>query len=231
MQLEGTLDLVSKAQDGDEIATESLIKIIKNYHMPRYVGKYRGRNVLIDDADIESEFLMGAFKALNQAKLDLGNPINFICWKGSKAVQSLFRTRLRNEVNYQCLSCGHEGLIGWKYKTPVCKSCDSDDIHTWMMTIQASDTNDSLEEFTSSRRMSADYAWQLAVHGIQIEEMRARLSGRALELFDIIIFEGINRDSSKNYLQEIANRWGVSTTAVAMALRKLRRDILIYIEA
>lgn len=227
--LEGTLDLVRKSQDGDEVALTNLMKVVKTYHMPRYVGRYRGRNVLVSDAEIESEFLLGVFKALPKAKLDVGNPLNFMCWKGSKAVQSLFRQRIKKEVRYQCLECGDEATLGWADKVPVCKICESKDLHTWMVTSYDDEEEYSLIDNVSDR--DNETVWQMAVYGIQIEELRERLSGRALELFDIIIIEGIDRDSSKNYLQEIADRWGVTSVAVAISLRKLRRDVLAYMEA
>lgn len=228
----GTLDLVEKAQSGDEVALTSLINLVRTHHMPRYVGRYSGRNVLVGDEEIESEFLLGVFKALPKAKLDVGNPINFMCWKGSKAVQTLFRKRIRSEVKYRCLSCGHTDHLGWKEKVPACRECGSDDLWTWMVAHadQNRDQKANKLAYYSAEGVSAEDAWQLATFGIQIEEIRARLSGRALELFDIIILEGVTRDASRNYLQEIAERWGVTTTAVAIALRKLRRDVLAYIE-
>ena len=231
--MQGTLELVVKAKEGDELALRDLMKIVREHHMPRYVGGYRGKNVLVGDDDIESEFLFGVFKALGKARLDVGNPINFMCWKGQKAVQSLFRQRIRSEVKYQCLECGDVDLLGWRDKVPTCKACLSKDVWTWMVAHADQSPTETINTslIHNAQGMSAEHAWELAVHGVQIEEIRARLSGRALELFDILIFEGINRDGSRNYLEEVANRWGVTTTAVAAALRKLRRDISAYIEA
>lgn len=228
MELQGTLSIVANAQDGCELAITELINIVRKYHMPRYVRRYFGRNVLIGDDEIESEFLLGVWMALPGAKLDVGNPINYMCYKGQRKVQTLMRNRIRRETRYQCLECGHTGTMGWKSKVPSCTKCASLDVHTWMVT-NADMVGDDISMVSLATGVSAETAWQLAVYGIQIEELRARLSGRARDLFDIIIFEGINRDSSKNYLQEIANMWGTSTTAVAAALRRLRREVELYV--
>ncbi len=227
-QPEGTISVVRRAQEGDELAITELIKNIRTWHMRRYIYGYLGRNVLVGDDEIESEFLLGVWLALPDAKLDLGNPISYMCYKGQKKVQSLMRSRIRRETRYQCLECGHTGIMGWRLKVPACTKCSSLDVHTWMVT-NADTTNDDVSMISLATGVSAEMAWQLAVHGIQIEEMQARLSGRALDLFNEVIFEGINCESSRNYLQEIANRWGVSTPAVAAALRRLRREIEIYL--
>lgn len=225
----GTYELVAGAQVGDEVAIRELFEIIRTHHMPRYVGRYRGRNVLVDDAEIESEFMLGVWLALDQAKLDVGNPLAFMCWKGQKKVQSLFRTRIRKQTRYQCLDCGHTGIMAWKARVPACQECGDPEIETWMVE-NAEMVYDDLSLVGTARGVNAETAWGLAVYGIQIEELRARLNGRARDLFDIIVFEGISRESSRNYLQEIADRWGCSTTNVALALRKLRREVAAYLE-
>lgn len=228
MTPEGTISVVARAQKGDELAVTEIINIVRTWHMPRYVNRYFGRNVLIGDDEIESEFLLGVWMALPKAKLDVGNPINYMCYKGQRKVQTLMRSRIRRETRYQCLECGHTGTMGWKSRVPVCTKCDSPDVHTWMVT-NADMVGDDVSMISMATGTSAETAWQIAVYGIQIEELRARLSGRALDLFDIIIFKGISRESSKNYLQEIADIWGTSTTAVAIALRRLRREVNLYL--
>ena len=226
-KLEGTLSVIARAQDGDDLAITELINLIKVNHMQRHVWMYYGRNVLIDNDEIESEFLLGVWKALDKADLYIGNPLNYLCRKGQWAVQTLFRNRIRRETRYQCLECNSTGTMGWKYKVPVCTKCQSRDIETWMV-LNADTVGDDISLINLYTGTSSETAWQLAVYGIQIEELRERLSGRTRDLFDVIIIEGINRDSSRNYLQEIANQWGTSTTAVAAALRRLRREVGFY---
>lgn len=230
---EGTLDLVARSQQGDELALGQLISIINDYHKHRYVGRYYGRNVVVGDAEIDSEFMLGVWKALPKAKLDVGNPVNFMCWRGQKAVQTLMRNNIRREVRYLCLECGATGVMGYKSKVPVCVECETTTIQTWMVESAPKETEDpNFDSFSLVAGMDGETAWQLAVYGIQIEEIRERLAsrqtGRALELFDIIVLEGVNRDSSKNYLREISERWGTSQMRVVHTLRKLRQEIKAY---
>ena len=80
--MEGTISLIKRAQDGDELACTKLFGLIRDHHMMRYTGRYRNRNVLISEAEVESEFMIGCWRALSKAKLDVGNPLSFMCWKG-----------------------------------------------------------------------------------------------------------------------------------------------------
>lgn len=226
--MEGTLDLVARAQNGDDLATTELFNIIREYHLPRYVGRYFGKNVVVSNEEIESEFLLGVWKAMPKAKLDVGNPVNFMCWRGQKAVQSLMRSNIRRETRFECLECGQTGIMGYRARVPVCTMCGTPDVYTWMV---EDAEPEGFDIWSVSTGVSAETAWQLAVYGIQIEEIRGLLSGRTLELFDILILEGINRDSSTNYLREISERWGTSKVRVVQCLRKLRRAIESYIEA
>lgn len=228
-------DLIRRAQDGDRTAEDLLIRRIRDKHMDRVTYRYRGRNVLVPDSDIESEFLLGCWNAIHKAKLDVGNPLNFILWKGRLKVASLFRSRIKKEVRSRCYDCGNEGRISYRTKVPTCKACGSTDLFTWMKVVDATamagdHDMEGAEILDRAASANAEHSFQIATFGLQIEEMRGRLEGRALELFDLIVLEGINRDSSQNYLKEIAQRWGVSTPTVAVVLRRLRESVLEYLD-
>lgn len=234
--VETSNDLIRRAQGGDDQAANDLMRLIRDYHTQRVVRKYSGRNVLIPDDDIESEFLLGCWIAVQKAKLNVGNPLNFIVWKGNLQVVNLFRNRIKKEVRFTCLDCGDQGRIAWSSKVPVCSGCGSRDLWTTMFEVSdqpaggsGHDTGTSLAASDRVASASAEHIWQIATFGVQVEELRARLNGRVLQLFDLIVIEGISRESSKNYLQEIADRWCVSTAAVASYLRKLRTEVLDYI--
>ncbi len=83
--------LIAASQKGDVDAMNRLLRLIEKEHAPGRLRKYRNRNVLVQMDDINSEFLLGCWKAVATAKLDLGNPLHFICWKGELAVLHLFR--------------------------------------------------------------------------------------------------------------------------------------------
>lgn len=225
---------------GDADAANALLRVIRDHHLKRQTYRYIGRNRLVDEDDIESEFLLGCYKAFTSVDPDKGNPLLYILWKGNLAVLTIFRNKLKKGVAIRCLDCGHSGRMAFKHGKPKCKRCDSERVDTWQIVIPAEELVREDEKATglSGAEMLAldeleiarDLSFNRATYGVQIEEMRARLAGRSLELFDILIGEGLNAESSQNYLREIAARWGVSAPSVCAALRRLRAEILAYYE-
>lgn len=237
-----TTALLAEAQEGDELAADRFMKIIRDHHMDRCTWRYRGRNILVAEEEIESEFLLGCFKAMSKADLDKGNPLLYVTWKGKMAVASLFRKKMKRDLAMRCYSCTYRGRVGYERKIIRCPECGARNIDTWMVrqSLEGSGGPDGEEWFTWEERIFADDhdrtiwkadrdAWELATFGQQIEEMRDRLSGRILELFDILILEEINRFTQRNYLATIANRWGVTTACVSQYLKRLREEVEAYI--
>ncbi len=234
-----TLQLIDAARTGDELAIEKLLRIIRDHHMPQRIHRYRRRNVLVDEGEIESAFLKGCWKAIKQVRMDIGNPLLFILWKGNLSVSQLFRKLIRQGVKLTCDHCGAASL-GYKAGKVQCGTCGSNDVQTHMILVNESqlltDRSDAERGAVWDKIIAGDMhvaknnVWEAATHEITVQEIRARLNGRVLMLFDAIIVEGINRDTSKNYLAEIAGNWGISTTAVAIYLRKLRTAVAAYFE-
>lgn len=233
-KLDDRTDLIRSAQQGDDGAMEALVREIRTKHLRQQTWRYVGRNVLVSDAEIESEFLLGCFQAIGRAKLDLGNPLSYVLWKGQMAVVSLMRKRIKQEVKYRCLECGSDGTIALVNRRPVCPSCRSEDLYTWMgeidMTAALADDERELAFSDDAIADASEIAWQLATFGIQIEELRSRLDGDVLRLFDLVVMEGFDRESSKSYINEIASRMGCSSSWVRILLDRLRSSALAYLE-
>lgn len=229
-----TLALIAASQQNDDQAINTLIDVIKREHMPSHIRRFVQRNVLIAKDEIESEFLLGCWGAIKQAKLDIGNPLYFICWKGKLSVIHLFRKRLREGVRVNCSTCG-VGSLQYiaRQKTAVCATCGATDVSTFMVVTDESQSNPDLDSVDLETRIwdkidpsrvgeLNNVQFSNVTYDIQIEEIRSRLNGRVLQLFDMLVIEGINRETSDNYLDEIAKRWNVSTACVSVYLRKLR---------
>jgi hypothetical protein len=249
-----TLALISRSQQGDEAATEKLLTILRDEHMPRRIRRHLKRNVLVEEAEIQSEWLIGCWKAIRLAKLDVGNPLMFICWKGDLQVIHLFRKKIRDGVKVSCQVCGivpmafrktgFAAVAGGKRagtRSPIaCSKCGSIDVDTFMTTVDESQQSDEIDATGAVHawdRIDPDHVHEHMdelfsdiTYDIQVQEIRAKLNGRVLQLFDKLVIEQINRDTSKNYLEEIATEWGVSTACVSVYLRKLREKVLAYIE-
>lgn len=216
---------------------ERLLGIIQREHMPRRLNKYYKRNVLVERCDIESEFLLACWKSVNEAKLDLGNPLLYILWKGERAVLQIFRKNVPKGVSVKCHKCKKITRLLRRGGRSLCAVCESDDVITFMNEIGDSQlTNQERiagrtsydRAKTSTPYTDTDDIFSMHTLDHNIEQIQGRLRGRVLELFNILVIEGINRDSSENYLSEIATRWGVTTACVSVYLKKLRVKVLDY---
>lgn len=225
------LELLDQAQKGDELAMNRLLTLIQKEHMPKRIKHYYGRNVLVEQADIESEFLLGCYEAIKIAKMDVGNPLMFILWKGQLAVAHIFRRKVKEGVQVHCKECGIRPMT-YINRELICNKCGSNQVTSRMIVVDESQKSDDMKNGTARfdvlndpfKEMDAIFA--LATEEMAIDEIRVKLRGRQRELFDILVVEQINRDTSDNYLAEIAARWGVSTACVSVYLRKLRFAVL-----
>lgn len=228
-----TLSLIRQiVTDQDADAADRLLSIIKDHHMDREIRRWHGRNVLVDDDDIASHYLEGCYLALSKVRMDVGNPLLYILWRGRMNVSTLFRSRLRQGVRARCQLCGFISMVRLAQGWPRCRACGSSRLQTWMIedTPAIERKHRALALFPDSVQMECDLWFDRAIYQVQIDEMRARLTGRVLQLFDLLVLEGINAQTSQNYLREIAERWGITRTCVAIYLRKLRSEILRYFE-
>lgn len=231
-----TLSLIRDSKQGSETAKERLFSLIIKEHMPSRIQRKKGRNVLISDAEVESEFLVGCLKALRTVKMDVGNPLLYILWKGDMEVSNLFRERIESGVVARCLDCKTVRRVLIRRGRPLCRSCGSAHISTFMREQLESFSPGLPQEATGVDSVvwdrleaeDAETVFYLATGAIQTEEIRSLLNGRVLQLFDILVIEGVNHESSRNYLKEIAERWGVTTAAVSVYLRKLRAAVERY---
>lgn len=229
-QQEDSTALLKRAQSGDASAVNKYLTIIREQHMPRRIKHYLNRNVLVEQNDIESEYLMGAFEAMGIAKLDVGNPLEFILWKAGLKVAHLFKKKIREGITIHCRHCGVTS-VGYEKRTMICGKCGSNEVTTQMTMVGDSQlTSTEIENGSTAYDRAQrgdpfsemDAIFALATEEMMIAEIQAKLNGRVLQLFNILVVEQINRTTSENYLQEIATRWGVSTACVSVYLRKLR---------
>lgn len=234
-----TIKLIRQASKGSGEAINGLLRLIKDEHMPQRLYRWERRNVLLDMHDIESEFLLGVFLATSQVDPDKGNPLLYLLWRGEMKVVSHCRKVLGRGLVARC-SCGYRGRPGYRSGGVICPTCGSGRIRTKMrMVSMENDTEDEgvLPDSFSERMtldeiaIERDLLFDKATHAIAISEIRSRLEGRRLELFDLLVLEDINGQTARNYLKEIGRRFGVSPQRVSQYLRDLRAEILRYYEA
>lgn len=210
------MDLLTRAQHGDPEALNTLLVRVRDRNA-RWISR-RYSNSLFSPDELVSEFMIGVWRSVDKVRLDIGDPISFLVWKGQKAVARYVKASMRKAIFQVCISCGRKSAI----TRTACVYCGG--VHFTTGTIE--DTSVDITTFPS--RIDA---WQLAVEGIQVEEFRSILNGRLLELFDLLVLEGIGPGGSQNYLKEIADTWDVTNTCVAIYLRRLRKKIKDFIES
>lgn len=236
-------DLIRRSTHGDELATERVLSLINQHHKHGYIQQYAGRNVLYDRDELDSAFMMGCFEAMEVVDPDLGNPLLFILWRGQRKMLGYIKKIFRRGLRLRCYDCGHRGAARrgrGKVKDITCGSCGSTNVDTFMLIMGITATNsdgEPLVEDEVATAMSiddipveADLWFERMTHQIAIEEVREHLSDDAgvLRLFDKMIIEEINSQTTNNYLKEIADDWDITPQAVSYYLRRLRARLRAY---
>lgn len=225
--MNNVLDVIASAKDGDALDTERLLQIVQEHHWPR-VARSFGRSLPgeFTDDDLKQEFLVGVWRAIHKVDMEIGNPLSFLLWKGRMHMIDRVRHRVVSSYTVQCTDCGHHGRFRWR-KQPTCPKCGSTDLDIWKKRVSTDDDGVEIHNVWSDPQ---DPLSAIEEHEFFME-IRAQLSGRVRDLFDALIVQGINRETSDNYLAEIADLWGCSTTNVARTLKRLQRDILFIYQA
>lgn len=211
------VELLRQAQSGNRVAQDDLILLIKTQFMARRIGRYIGRNRQVDNEDIRQEFLIGVAQGIPSARLDIGDPIEFIIRSGVWRVQGYMRKHIRQGTMQVCSTCGHKGRlnkVGMKYE---CKNCGSIEVETY----EVDDHNEIALESITDNGFEDELTSSLLF--TRFEETLT--PGTNIHNLYVLLKSGIDRDNPavKNYIKEIAKMWGgCSDQNVVRTLEKLR---------
>lgn len=205
--------LINQAQTGNGKAKDELIRLMLNDGYMRQINKYLYVTRLLSPHDIQSEFWLGVIKAIPRVRHDIGNPLQFLTFKGICRIKSLIRTRLSKAMFYSCRACGHEGKIrGSKYK---CKACGSESIEFSCQEIPCAPENLRHGEKLSHHRERIDIQEK-------VEKLKQKLSPQELKVFKLIVEKGYTSANSVNYLEDIGTILDITPQCVAIYLRRIR---------
>lgn len=222
--------LLRKAQAGDQHAANRFLRLVEQEHMGSRIAYFRGMNVLVQDSDIEAEFMLGCYKAMDTDR-GIGDSLLYILWKGECAVKSLFRRRIRRGVRGECSACFKE-RIRYRGGNFECWYC-AGPVETWMVEgpmATESDRDDDLEIEDLVAGVTGEEAWEKATYPVQLEELRSRMEGREVDLFDELVTEGYRFVFKRGYRKELANTWGTTQTMLRDLLESIRRKTSAYLE-
>ena len=208
--------------------TDLLMDIMDN-HMDRHVYRYLRKATVggMDADDIRQIFLIACSKAIEIADPHIGNPMLFILQKGKWAITDELRKGYRRNLRQFCYKCNSETRLNERGGEAVCPNCGAHG-EPMVERIQINTNDDgTLLEWQEDETMSIEDA----VSGeLLIKEFRKRLTGRRADIFDLIYYDGYDRDSCGNYQKEIAEKLGIAPTNVNLRLRQIKKEWKEFIE-
>lgn len=218
------IELLQLAQQGNKNAEELLIIEIQNRFMNKRISKYLHKNRVVEDEDLKQEFLIGVGLAISKARIDIGDPIEYLINQGVYRVRSYLRKHIIQSTSQICNDCGYITRLNVIDGQYICKRCGSTNITTQevnnndeVLLTNIISTEDEIDDIISQdliSRFEATLTPNTNVHNLYI-----------------LLKSGINRDNPEipNYIKEIARRWGgCSEQNVVQNMDKLRMKIIQF---
>lgn len=220
------IELLRLAQQGNKNAEELLIVEIRDKFMGKRIGRYLHKNRVVDDEDLKQEFLIGVGLAIPKAKLDMGDPIEYLINQGVYRVRSYLRQNIIKNTSQICGDCGYITRLNMIDGQYVCKRCGSNNITT-------RETNEN-DEMILMNVISTDNDIDEIISQDMMDRFESTLTpGTNVYNLYILLKSGINRDNPQisNYIKEIAKIWGgCSEQNVVQNMDKLRRKVTQFAE-
>lgn len=226
---EAILKMIVSAQGGDRLVENDLLEHIRVKEMPRRVGRYINRNRQADNDDVKQEFLIGVAGAIKDAKMDVGDPVEYLMNRGMYRVRSYVRKSIIQGTIQVCNDCGNKSRLNRnEHGKYVCKKCGSEHVAT-------SEINDN-NEVTLYNIVDKSGFEDDALSEMIVSDFKQTLTPgtNTYKLFEMIMEQGLDRDNPlvKNYMKEIAKVWGgCSTQNISINLKKLQAQFQKYSEA
>lgn len=221
-------NLIAVVQGDDDIAagiatTDIIIDIIEN-HMDKHLWKYYSKNTTggIDKEDIRQIFLIGVSMAIESARTDIGDPLLYLIQKGKWAVVDELRRGYRKAIRQYCHKCSKETRVFEKAGIAICPTCGGEDVIRVMV-----DTLDDGEQ-TVGVEAGELLLDTMVTSQVLVDQFKSTLSGRTLDVFEMIMDKGYDRDSCTNYIKEIAGILGVTPANVNKRLRRIKEEWIAF---
>lgn len=234
MNMNDYKNLIKVAQEdksiASDIAVNDILADIIQYRMGPSLAKYRNKTTagnMLDFDDIQQIFLIACNEAIHEANIEIGNPMIFIIQKGKWAVVDALRSTYRQTIKQFCDNCGSQTRLYEKQGIPICPKCGVEG-HNYIHREQMINNDDGtvLEQVVMDKLSLEDEV----IGQILIEDFKKLLSGRRLEIFEMIIERGYDRDGCRNYIKEIAEELGVGQTNINLRLRVIKEHLKEYLD-
>jgi uncharacterized Zn finger protein (UPF0148 family) len=220
------IELLQLAQAGNKRAEELLIIEIRNRFMNKRIGKYLHKNRMAEDEDLKQEFLIGVGLAIPKARIDMGDPIEYLINQGVYRVRSYLRKYIIQNTSQICNDCGYITRFNMVDGQYICKRCGSSNVTT-------RETNENDEVILNNIPSTESEIDDIISQDIVDKFEKTLTPGTNVHNLYILLKSGINRDNPNipNYIKEIAKIWGgCSEQNVVQNIEKLRKKIIQFAE-
>lgn len=231
---EEVVQLITIAQDmgASELkrkwAVNDLLADIIQYRMDYHIAQYiRDITVSgIDKSDVQQTFTIGCAGAIEMAKVGVGDPMMFILQKGKWAVVDLLRKHYRGDLRQYCHKCSKETRVHAVAGVATCPSCGA--VGDKLVERICFNNLDDGTVLTTVANTGLDLQ-SAVVSDMVVQEFRSRLSGRKLDVFDLIVVKGYDRDSCDNYIKAVAEILGVTSSNINIRLRQIKEEWVKFV--
>ena len=218
--------IITQAQNGDPLAKNQLIKLMMDNGCMRIINRYLYLNRLLEPSEAKGEFWLGVVLAIPKVNITIGDPLQYLIWKGENHIKSELRRLISQNVHAICKDCGLKFKlyrIGKEYR---CPHCGTDDIETFsneinITTLTANQTEPKMPDVEIERN---DYTI------LDITDFEKHLSKQELRIYKLIIQEGMNRDTCKNYIVEISTIMQISPQCTSIYIKRMREKLKKYMQ-
>lgn len=221
-------ELILKAQSGDRQAKEELVKFMADNGCMAIIGRYLTINKLLEPADAKSEFWIGVILALPKVRMDIGDPLQYLMWKGETHAISALRKIISNSITAVCKDCGLRFKLYRVGSNYICRRCSSIDLETFPNEINLTTfTSNSEKETTPDIGIIDDVDTSFK---LDLETFSSLLSRQELCVYNLITKENVNRFYVNNYIEEIATRMQISQQCVSIYIKRIRMKLKDYLK-
>lgn len=222
---EEMIELLTMAQNGDQISETTLLMQINKEYMCKRIGRYLGKNRQVENEDLKQEFMIGVALSIKKADLNMGDPIEFLIAQGVYRVRAYLRSKIMTNTTQICIECGNITRLNRIDGIYICRKCGSSNVETH----EVHDHDDIAIENAVDTSIPVD---EQIISKLLIEEFESTLvDGTNVKKLYILLKEGINRDNPlvKNYIKSIADIWGgCSEQNVVQVLTKLQNRMIKF---
>lgn len=189
----------------------------------RYKQAVSSANYL-DGEDLESVFLMACYEAILVADLEKGDPMRFVLDRGKKRVIDEIRKSYRRTLKQHCKACNSVTRTHTVAGIPTCPKCGASGEDVKTEQIVHGDDGTVLNMVVGVEGIDDQVHDRMILDGF-----KSRLSGRVLDVYELIVEQGYDRGACKNYIADVAEELQISKPNVNKRLRTLRDELTTYL--